>query len=98
MLETEIFLGFPLSDSYQRELLQLPSVERELFIQDRPSPYLQQIENEGILYLGKYLGPSIEMSLLDSSYSHLYSLLKKLVPHFPYEQHPLFLLALSVSY
>lgn len=95
MFDTLLFLGFPLCDSYQKKLNQLSSVERDLFIQPGDSPYLQQIENEGILYLGKYLGSSIDMGALDLMYAHIYSLLKKLVPHFSYEQYPLLLLALS---
>lgn len=97
MLDTILFLGFPLSSSYQKELTLLSSVERDLFIQSCASPYLQQIEYEGSLYLGKCLGPSIEMAALESMHSHVYSLLKKLVPHFPYEHHPLLLLALSTE-
>jgi hypothetical protein len=97
MFDTTLFLGFPLTDPFQQELYRLPSVERELFIQIQPSPYLQQIENEGIIYLGKCVGPSIEIGSLDALQSHIYSLLKKLIPHFPYELHPLFLMALSVE-
>jgi hypothetical protein len=94
MTHSSLFFGFRVPESYQEELLKLPSVEKELFIQSQVSPYLQQIEHEGRLYLGKSLGPSIEMANLDSLHSHIYSLLKKLVPSFPYEQHPLLLLAL----
>jgi hypothetical protein len=97
MFDTILFLGFPLSDSYQRELQQLPSAERELFIQKQVSPYLQQIEDKGIVYLGKSLGSSIEMTALESMQSHIYSLLRKLIPHFPYEQHPLLLLAIPAE-
>jgi hypothetical protein len=94
MFDTVLFLGFPLSDAYQKELLRLPSAERELFIQNQVSPYLQRVESEGTYYLGKCLGSSIEMVELDSSFLHIYSLLRKLVPNFPYEQYPLLLLAL----
>lgn len=98
MFDTILFLGLPLSNSYQLALLQLPSAEQEIFIQNQgafqDSPYLQKIEHEGIEYLGKYLGSSIDMATLDLSYSHIVSLLKKLIPQFPYEQNPLFLLAL----
>ena len=97
MFDTALFIGFPLSEAYQQALLHLPSVERELFIQSQASPYLQQVESEGILYLGKFLGFSIEMAVLDSLCSHIYSLLKRLVPDFPYDQQPLLLLALRVS-
>lgn len=97
MFDTILFLGFPLSDSYHQALLQLPAAERELFIQNQASPYLQQIKSEEIVYLGKCLGPSIEMAALEISSAHIYSLLKKLIPHFPYEQYSLCLLALPTQ-
>jgi hypothetical protein len=97
MFDTILFLGFPLSDTYRQELHRVPSSERELFIQSQASPYLQQIEHEGAVYLGKFLGVSIEIAALESLQSHILSLLKKLVPHFPYERYPFYLLAISVS-
>jgi|GEM_PF-1451410 len=97
MFNAVLFLGFPLLDSYQRELSKLSAVERELFIQYQVSPYLQQIQSEGALYLGKGLGSSVELAALDSFQSHIYSLLRKLVPDFPYQQHPLLLLILPTE-
>lgn len=94
MFNTQLFFGLPLEDFYQHALDQLSLSERELFIQNQHSPYLQQIESEGILYLGKYLGSFIELTTLDSLQAHIYSLLNKLVPNYPYKQHPLLLLAI----
>jgi hypothetical protein len=96
MFDYQLFLGLPLSDSYQKELKQLSAAIRDIFIQTHSSPYLQQIESEGMVYLGKYLGPSIELAALDSLQAHIYSLLKKLIPHYPYEQHSLLLFALPL--
>ncbi len=96
MFDYQLFLGLPLSTAYQQELGQLPASMRDIFIQTSVSPYLQQVENEGAIYLGKYLGSSVEASLLDALQAHVYSLLKKLIPHYPYEEHPLVLLALPV--
>ena len=97
IFDTVLFLGFPLSPSYHQALDQVPMAEREVFIQTGDSPYLQKIEREGIEYLGKYLGSSIDMTALDLSHAHVYSLLKKLNPHFPYEESSLFLLALPLE-
>jgi hypothetical protein len=94
MYDSQLFLGLPVSHSFQRELDQLPASLHEVFIQNKSSSYLQQVEYEGVRYLGKYLGSSIELVELDSSQNHIYSLLKKLIPHFPYEQNPLLLFAL----
>jgi len=97
MFETVLFLGIPLSSSYQLLLDQLPLAERELFISSSDSSYLQKVENNGGEYLGKYLEQPVDMSTLELSNAHVYSLLKKLIPHFPYEDHPLFLLALQAQ-
>lgn len=97
MPDTTLFLGFALSESYQKELAHLPAIERELFIQKHPSLYLQEIESDGTFYLGKCLGPLVEFSTLEASQSHILSLLKKLIPSFPYEQYPLLLLALPLQ-
>lgn len=94
MFDYQLFLGLPLSDSYQQELRQIPASTRDVFIQSQSSPYLQQVESEGTLYLGKYLGSSIEVASLDSLQAHIYSLLKRLVSHYSYEEHPLLLLVL----
>jgi len=42
-LDYQLFLGFPLSPSYQEKLNQVPSHQREVWIQQDPD-YLQQIE------------------------------------------------------
>lgn len=97
MFETVLFLGFPLSDSYEQILRQLSDVDRNLFIGDSDASYLQKIESEGVKYLGKYLGPLIEVGALEMSSSHIYSLLRKLVPDFSYDCHPLILLALPAQ-
>lgn len=97
MFDTTLFLGFPLLELYLNELMRLPAVELALFIQKEPSPYLQQIENEGRGYLGKSIGSSVELGALEAFQSHIYSLLKKLVPIFPYEEYPLLLLALPAQ-
>ena len=101
MFDALLFLGFPLSPAFQQELLRVSSVERELFIQEGgvsgeldPSPYLQIITYEEREYLGKTLGSIIELNDLEQFCSHLYSLLKKMVPQCSFDRHSLVLLAL----
>ncbi len=96
MFDYQLFLGLPLSASYQEELHVLPDSVRNTFIQREVSPYLQVVEHEGVMYLGKFAGASVELAALDALQTHIYSLLKKLIPHYPYENHPLLLLALGV--
>ncbi len=86
MLDHQLFLGFPLSADYQHALDPLPSSLKKMFIQMTPSPYLQQIEYERISYLGKFLGPCFELSSLNEMESHIYSLLKRLLPAYPYQE------------
>ena len=95
MLDHPLFLGLPLSESYLQKLNQLPLPLMEAFIQDQSSDYLQQIESDGVRYLGKYVDTPYEMAAFDSLQTHIYSLLKRLIPDYPYEQHPLLLLAPS---
>jgi hypothetical protein len=97
MLKTDhypLFFGFLLSPAYQDKLAQLPESIRSSFIQKTVSPYLQQIEYEGKTYLGKSLGHSIELTALEGMESHIDSLLRYLIPDYPYENCPLVLLAL----
>lgn len=93
MFQYQLYLGLLAEDSLLQELRQLPPGFHDLFIQNQDSAYLQQIEFEGKIYLGKYLGTSIETSSLDSLQTNIYSLLKRLIPYYSYEQHPLLLLA-----
>jgi hypothetical protein len=95
MDEYQLFFGFPVQDSYQRELNQLPAAVIDLYIQNQNSSYLQQIEYEGISYLGKWLGAFVEMSSLDAMQVHIFSLLKLLIPHYPFEKNSLMLLYAS---
>jgi hypothetical protein len=97
MLETQLFLGLPLSDSFLLQLRSLPDSLRELFIQVHSSEYLQEIEHEELGYLGKFLGPSISLSSLELIENNVISLLRKLVPNFPYEENPLLLFAVNLS-
>lgn len=94
MLDCQLFLGLPLTDSYRQELSQLPASVHDVFIQNSSSSYLQQVESEGIVYLGKFLGSSLDLATLDVLEVHIYSLLKRLISDYPYEQHPLLLLAI----
>ncbi|MFI0434143.1 MAG: hypothetical protein ACH350_00250 [Parachlamydiaceae bacterium] len=96
MFDTQLFLGFLLFDTYLVKLRSLSDSERALFIQHEDPAYLQLVVNQGVEYLGKYLGQSVDMATVDLSSSHIYSVLRKLVPDFPYKDHPLVLFALPI--
>lgn len=92
-LDYQLFLGFPISSSYQEKLNQIPSHQREVWIHP---DYLQQIEYRGSLYLGKSLGPLVEAQMLETVAEHLCSLLCRLVADYPYQKEHLILLALPI--
>lgn len=93
MYHPQLFFGLPLDKSYQEALESADVSKRSLFIQEIESPYLQRMTFNGCTYLGKYLGSQIDFSFLESLQLHIYSLLKELVPDFPYHHHPLLLIA-----
>lgn len=94
MIDSQLFLGFPVTKDFLCQLDQIPSPLKNAFISHQSCDYLQQIENNGQIYLGKPLGSIIPTSCLDSLELHIYSLLKKLIPDHPYKTHPLSLLTL----
>lgn len=91
--DTILFLGFPITESHHHTIKQLPDAERSLFINSNPL-YLEQIEHEGIVYLGKSLGVSMEINQLEMMTTNILSLLKKLIPNHSYVSDSLVLLAL----
>ena len=94
MSDHPLFVGLPLTESYLHELKKLPPALINTFIKGQSAEYLQQIECDGVLYLGKSLETPYDLAALDSLQTHVYSLLKKLIPDYPYELHPLLLLPL----
>ena len=80
-----LFLAFPLTSSYEEALATIPFAFREEMIRT----HLQMIEKEEGCYLAKLLGPSTDVETVNLAAVHLYSVLKKLTPDYPCEQHPL---------
>lgn len=88
-----LFLGFPLSETYEMRLNQIPFEVRSAFIQNG-SDYLQFVTDNGKNYLGKALSTPVEFSSLEIIQDHLYSLLKRLISDYSYENSSLVLLTL----
>lgn len=97
MLDYTLFIGLLLDDAYLRELEEVPPSLRDLLIQSQDDTYLRQIDFEGKVYLGKFLEPPMEVSSLETVQAHIHSILKRLVPYYSYDEHPLVLLALDIS-
>ncbi|MFA6916335.1 MAG: hypothetical protein WC222_08055 [Parachlamydiales bacterium] len=87
-VQIDMFFGFPVDEHFSAALKSLDPRMIDLYVQEGEA-YLQSIENEGNKYLGKPVGPITETSTLELLQLNIYSILKKLVPNFPYETTPL---------
>ncbi|MBA2368332.1 MAG: hypothetical protein H0V82_04825 [Candidatus Protochlamydia sp.] len=94
MFEYELYLAFPITPSFEKKLSSLNDTVRNLFIQSGNFLYLQEITYADNIYLGKNLGQMTEVKALESFQDHLLSLLKKLVPDYPYSKNSFVLLAI----
>lgn len=87
-IEVELFFGFPLDEQF---LSALDSVDKrlyDLYVQ-KGDAYLQRFDHEGRSYLGKPVGMISDVSTLELLQLNIYSLLKKLLPDFPFDTTPL---------
>lgn len=86
----QLFLGFPVDSLYRSLIDRADSALVSLFLQDS-GEYLQQIDHEGITYYGKLFDKATlhDLELLEN---HIFSLLRKLVPDYAYEETSLYLL------
>lgn len=82
-----IFLGFPIDPLYKEQLEKVNPARRGFILEEG----LEEISHEGLIYLGRTVGEKVtlcEISLLEA---HIFSLLKKLVQNFPYDETALYL-------
>ena len=94
IFDSHLFLAFPLRPDYISNLELVPIALRALYIRNLDENYLSEISHKGQRFLAKNLGSLIDFQALESAQIHIYSVLKKLIPDFPYNSHPLVLLAL----
>lgn len=87
-IEVELFFGFPLNEQFLEALQNMDKRLYDLYVQ-KGDAYLQRFEYEGRSYLGKPVGSISEISTLELLQLNIYSLLKKLVPDFPFDLTPL---------
>lgn len=93
MLTAELFLGFPVDGLFAGQLEKTnPHLVREFI--NETGEYLLEIQHHQMRYIGKKAGFIIELPKLELLQKNIYSLLKRLVPNFPYEETPLYLLSL----
>jgi len=81
-------MGFEISQEYKSQLQQLPVEQVDFFIKDHPD-YLQRCILDGVVYLGKFIGESLNIQSIEISRDHIISILKLLVPAFVYDSRSL---------
>lgn len=93
MFSAQLFLGFPVDQIFKQKLDQAnPNLVNE-FIQD-DGEYLCELDHQGLRYIGKRLGGMVALPQLEMMEQNIYSLLKRIVPEFPYDEAPLYLISM----
>lgn len=91
IIPSRLFFGFLVEGSFA---LQLALVAEDLqnFIIQNQDPYLYKVSHEGKTYLGKYVESELNLATLELVETNIFSLLKKLLPDYPYHDSELFLI------
>lgn len=88
---SRLFFGFLQDTTFKEQFLSLDPAFKSLFIQAEDS-YLQEYSCKEGVFLGKCLGKKSDLPKLEALSLNIYSLLKKLVPNYPYESSKLWLI------
>lgn len=91
IVPSRLFFGFLVEDSFARQLA-LVADDLKNFIVQNEDPYLHKISHEGKVYLGKYVESELNLAALQLVETNIFSLLKKLIPDYPYRDSELFLI------
>lgn len=94
MFNIQLFLGFPIDQLFAKKLDRVNQNLISEFIKDE-GDYLREVQHNGVLYVGKEIGKITEYQKLELLEQNIYSLLKKLVPDFPYDEAPLYLFPMT---
>ena len=97
MLDYQFFLGFPLDSAYKEQLNNISQPLHSLFIQNGSDEYLKQIDYENTSYLGKNLAIVTDIQSIELLEANIYSLLRRLIPHYSYEKHSLILFPVLIE-
>lgn len=79
MLDCTLFLGLRVDPSLHAEIQKKPPQFQSLFIQDH-SDYLQRVEHQGDLFIGKFIGEQADVPSLPLLEVNIFSLLRLLAP------------------
>ncbi len=94
MYEVELFLGLPLEAELLEALEKIEPDFKDLFIKLDSDIYLEKVTFESVNYLGKKTKRLENTTSLKQLEINIYSLLKRLLPHFSFQQAPLYLFPL----
>ena len=97
MFDAALFLGFPVDMAYLKAIEAVDPNLKAYFLNCQNGDYLCEVNHEGIRYLGKFAGQISNISDLGLLQNHIYSILRRVAPHYPYETIPLVLFSLSKS-
>ncbi|CRX37799.1 hypothetical protein [Estrella lausannensis] len=92
-MRTVLFLGYPLTDSLQREFTKVDQRLLEMFLSG-VAPYLQRIEYRGEVFVGKEVGQAADFNKIKLLEANIYSMLAKIIPSYSFKEIPLSLLPL----
>ena len=90
MFDAELFLGFPVDALYSRQIEKANPHVVAQFIQKK-GDYLQEATYDEMRFIGKEVGKIVTIPQLKQLEQNVYSILKKIVPEFPYNETPLYL-------
>lgn len=91
-MQPNLFLAYPITPRLQTALdLTNPSLV-SFFTQGRPD-YLEIIEQEGVKYIGKWIGETSDLTAAEQLRLNVKSLLMRLAPNYDYSSNEFVLLA-----
>jgi hypothetical protein len=92
MIHLNTFLGFPIDPLFEKHLQKTNHHLVMLFTAG--GNYLEKIFFQNKDYLGKFMSPLPLIEEVECLQANILSLLRKLVPHYPIKENPLFFLPL----
>lgn len=90
MFDRKLFLGFPVDSRFENALITANTQLLSKFVHPN-SQYLQEVNFQNQRYFGSFVPSPSEISELELKKSHIYSVLKRIVPQYPYDQSQLIL-------
>lgn len=94
MIDLQLFLGFPVDYECKLHLDNLKPDLKAYFLRQN-SEYLEKHILMDVLYLGKKIGKDIDLEKLKELEVHVYSILKRLLPEYPFHEKSLVLFPIN---